>query len=597
MGFNQEIAKILNEMAILLDIEGVAFKPRAYEKAAIGVEALDKGVREIWKKGGMKALEDIPGVGAGIAGHIESLLKTGSFSEYKALKKKMPADIAGLTAVEGVGPKMVKTLYQKLHIRNVADLEAAARAGKIRGIAGFGKKSEEKILKGIEFLKSSGGRKPLGFILPEIREIESMIERFPEVDRVAVAGSVRRRKETIGDIDIVASSARPEKVMERFLALPFIAHVYARGSTKTNIRMKNGLDCDIRVVPKKSWGAALNYFTGSKDHNVALREIAAKNGWKLNEYGLFARSRTSRGLSPRRSGLQPREGGKSDFGACIAGRTEEEIYEKLGLRYIEPELRENAGEIDAARRNKLPKLIGYGDLKGDLQVQTDWTDGEDSIEKMARAAEEAGLHYIAITDHTKSLAMTGGSDEKKLLKQMGEIDRINRKFKGLKFKILKGAEVNIGKDGRLDIVDRILAKLDVVGAAVHSHFNLSRALQTRRLIRVMENPHVDIIFHLTGRIIGRRPAIDLDIDEIIAAAKRTGTVLEIDAYPDRMDIRDEYARKCVDAGVKMSIDSDAHRVSHFKYLEHGIAAARRGWAEKKDIINAWPVEKMLKMLK
>ena len=570
---NQEIAKVLYEMAALLEMEGVAFKPRAYEKAAMAVEALDTDVRDIHKNGGLKALAVIPGVGRGIAGHLESLLKTNTFSEYKALKKKTPVDIAGLTAVEGVGPKMVKILWQKLHIRTLADLERAARAGKIRALARFGKKSEEKILKGVEFLKSSGTRRVLGFLLPEIRQIEKMIQDFPEVDMAMVAGSVRRRRETIGDIDILASSAHPEKVMERFLALPMIAHVYATGSTKTNVKLKNGLDADLRVVPKKSWGAALNYFTGSKDHNIVLREIAIKKGLKLNEYGLFR--------------------GKK----MIAGKNEEELYKTLGLRTIEPEMREMAGEIEASCADKLPKLIGYGDLKGDLQVQTDWTDGEDSIEKMAHGARDMGLEYIAITDHTRSLAMTGGADEKKLARQGEAIDKLNKKFKNTKFRILKGAEVNIDKNGLLDIDDAALAKLDVVGAAVHSHFNLPRKEQTERVARAMQNPHVDIIFHLTGRIIGKRGPIDLDIDEIIECARRTKTVLEIDAFPDRLDIRDEYVRKCVAAGVKMSIDSDAHAVGHFKYLEHGIAAARRGWAGKKDIINAWPLEKMKSFLK
>ena len=572
---NQEIAKILHEMAELYEMEGVLFKPRAYEKAALGVEALDMEIKEIFKAEGEKGLLKIPGVGAGIARHIETILKGKNFAEYERLKKKIPVNISELAAIEGVGPKMIKVLYQKLKIKNLKDLEAAAKAGKIAKLERFGKKSEEKILKGIEFLKKSGGRRVLGFILPEIRNLERMIQNFPEVEQALVAGSTRRRKETIGDIDILATSKNPEKVMDRFLGLPFIEHVYAKGKTKTMVKLKNGLDADIRVVPKESYGAALNYFTGSKDHNIALREMAIKKGWKLNEYGLFR--------------------GKKQ----VAGRTEEEIYKALGLRYIEPEMRENTGELELAKIGKLPKLIGYGDLKGDLQTQTNWTDGEDSIEKMAEAAEKLGLEYIVITDHTKSLAMTGGADEKKLLKQMAEIDKINKKLhaSGFKIRVLKGAEVNIGKDGSLDIEDKVLAKLDVVGVAMHSHFKLSRSDETRRVIRAMENSNVDIIFHLTGRIINRREPIEINIDEIIKAAKRTGTILEIDAYPDRLDIKDDYIKKCVEAGVKMSIDSDAHSAAHFKYLEHGIAQARRGWAEKKDIINTWPLEKMLGFLK
>lgn len=570
---NKEIAKILNEMSVLYEMEGVQFKPRAYEKAALGIQALDKEIKEIYERGGLRALEEIPGVGKGIAFHIEELLKKGHFSDYDTLKKKTPVNISELTTVEGVGPRMVKVLWEKLKIRNLGDLEKAARGGKIRRLEHFGEKSEQKILKGIEFLKKSGGRQILGFMLPEIRNLEKMIQSFPEVDEAIVCGSVRRRKETIGDIDILATSSKPQKVMERFLNLPFIDHVYGKGLTKTNVRLKNGLDADLRVVPKESFGAALNYFIGSKDHNITLRELAIKKGWKLNEYGLFR--------------------GKK----MIAGRTEEELYKKLGLRYIEPELRENTGEIEAARQNRLPRLIGYGDLRGDLQVQTDWTDGENSIEEMAKAAAEAGLEYIAITDHTRSLAMTGGSDEKKLLRQIEEIKKIDKRLLKSDFRILTGAEVNIGKDGSLDIEDEVLKKLDVVGAAVHSHFNLSRAEQTKRIIRAMENQNVDIIFHLTGRIINRRGPIELDIDEIIEAAKRTGTVLEINAYPDRADIKDDYIRKCVEAGVKMSIDSDAHSKEHFKMLEFGISQARRGWAEKKDVVNTRPWNELKEFLK
>lgn len=570
---NREIAKILFEMAALFEMQEVAFKPRAYEKASVGIESLGEEAAALYQSGGLKRLMEIPGVGRGIAEHLEELFKTGHFKEYDALKKKVPVRISELVEIEGVGPKMVKILWEKLRIRNLSDLERAARAGKIKKLPHFGIKSEEKIIKGIAFLKQSGGRRIMGTFLPEVRLLEETIRAFPEVEKIAVAGSIRRRKETIGDIDMVAVSSSPAKVMERFLALPQVGHVYGKGPTKTNVRLKNGLDADLRVVPQKSFGAALNYFTGSKDHNIKLREIAIQKGLKLNEYGLFKKEK------------------------MVAGKTEQEVYEKLGLRYIEPEMRENTGEIEAARAGTLPKLVGYNDLKGDLQVQTDWTDGKNSIEEMADAARQMGLEYIVITDHTKSLAMTGGADEKKLMKQMEEIDKINRKFKSLKFKILKGAEVNIGKDGSLDIKDEVLAQLDVVGAAVHSFFHLSRTEQTKRVVKAMENQNVDIIFHLTGRVIHRREPIELDIEEIIKVAKRTGTILEIDAYPDRLDIKDDYIRKCVDAGVKMAINSDAHAIQHLSYLEVGIAQARRGWAEKKDIVNTRPVGEFLKMLK
>ena len=366
--------------------------------------------------------------------------------------------------------------------------------------------------------------------------------------------------------------------MEYFVNMPEVARVIAKGETKSSVKFSSGLDVDVRIVTEESYGAALNYFTGSKDHNVALRKIAIGKRWKLNEYGLF-NATSDKGQ-----------------GKMVAGKTEEEIYRALGMDYIEPEMRENTGEIELAQKHQLPKLVGYGDIHGDLQVQTNWTDGNDSIEVMANAAIKIGLKYIAITDHTKRLAMTHGLDERRILKQMAEIDIINKKFGG-KFRILKGTECDILKDGSLDLPDEILAKLDVVGVSVHSHFNLSRAEQTERIKRAIMNPHIDILFHPTGRLIQKREAYDVDIDEIIKSAKKTGTVLEINASPSRLDLKDEYVRKCVEAGVKMSIDSDAHAADQFSFLEFGVAQARRGWAEKKDIINAWTLDVMLKLLK
>jgi len=569
---NDEIAKIFYEIGEYLEMQGVAFKPRAYEKVAETIGSLQEEVAGIYKKGGLKAVEKIPGVGVSIAEKIAELVKTGKIKYYEQLKKKTPVNLSELINIEGLGPKHIKKLYQKLKIRNLKDLEKAAKAGKISKLEGFGKKSEENILKGIEFVKKSGGRFILGFVMSDIRVIEDRLKAFKEVKKIKVAGSVRRRKETIGDADILVISDKPKKIMDYFVSMPEVVRVYAHGNTKSAIKLKNGLDVDLRVVPEKSYGAALSYFTGSKDHNVKLREIAIKKGYKLNEYGLFK--------------------GKKQ----IAGRSEEEIYKALGMNYIEPEMREMTGEIGIAG---LPKLIKYNDLKGDLQVQTNWTDGKYSIEEMAKSAIDIGLQYIAITDHTKRLAMTNGLDKKRILKQMAAIDKVNRKLKakGSKFKVLKGTECDILKDGSLDLPDNVLAKLDVVGVSVHSLFNLSKKEQTERIKRAMKNPNVDIVFHPTGRLINRRKPYQVDIDEIIKTAKETKTILEIDAFPDRLDLKDEYIRKCVQAGVRMSIDSDAHSSSHYPFLEYGIAQARRGWATKNDIINAWPVEKMLKFLK
>jgi DNA polymerase (family 10) len=569
---NQKIAKTLMEIGVFLDMQGVAFKPRAYEKAAEAILSLEESVKDIYSQGGLKAVEDIPGVGASIGAKIEELLKTGRAKEHEELAKKIPVNLRELSSIEGLGPKSIKKLYEKLKIKDMKELEAAAKSGKIRKLEGFGEKAEENILKGIEFKKKSGGRFTLGHALPLSRMIEERIQKLPGVERALAAGSVRRRKETIGDIDILVIAKKPKPIMDYFTSMPDVARVLAHGETKSSVQLEAGLDADIRVVEPSSYGAALNYFTGSKDHNVSLRQLAIKKGYKLNEYGLF-------------------KGTKQ-----IAGKTEEDIYKALGLDYIEPEMRENTGEIELADKHALPKLVGYGDLLGDLQVQTDWTDGSASIEEMARAAMALGLKYIAITDHTKRLAMTNGLDEKRILKQMAEIDQLNKKFAG-KITILKGSECDILKDGTMDLTDEILAKLDVVGASVHSYFNLSREEQTKRIMRAMENKNVDIIFHPTGRIIQKREAYDVDMDALIKKAKETGTILEIDAYPERLDLKDEHIRKCVEEGVKMSIDSDAHASAHFQFLEYGIAEARRGWAKKSDIINTRDVDGMLKLLK
>jgi len=568
---NKEIAVILYEIGEYLEIKGVQFKPRAYEKAGYSVENLEEEVSEIYKKGGLKAVEDIPGVGVSIAKKIEELIKTGHLKYYEKLKKSLPVKIGELSSIEGVGPKMIFKLYKKLKVKNINDLEKAAKIGKIAKIAGLGKKTEEKILKGIEFLRKSGNRFILGSILPQARLIEDRLRNLKEVDRAAIAGSIRRMQETIGDLDILVTSEKPEKVIDFFVSMPEIVHIYSKGNTKTMVRLKNGMDADLRVVPDKSFGAALQYFTGDKRHNITLRILAEKKKYKLNEYGLWR--------------------GKK----LIAGRTEEEIYRALGMATPPPEIRTDSGEIQAALKNKLPKLIDYGDVKGDLQVTTDWTDGENSIEEMALVAQEIGLEYIAITDHTKSLAMTGGADEKKLLKQIAEIDRIQKKF--TKIKVLKGAEVNILKDGSLDIKDKVLARLDVVGIAVHSHFNLPRSEQTKRIVKAMRNKNADILFHPTGRLIQKRGPYDVDVEEIMKAAKETGTILEIDADPYRLDLKDEYIRKAVEAGIKLAIDADAHSKNSFHYLEYGIAQARRGWAAKNDIINTRPWPEVLKLLK
>lgn len=569
---NAEIAELLYEIGEFLAMQEEPFKPRAYEKTGDSVSELSESVVEIYKNSGIKGIENIPGVGKSIAQVIEEFILKGKSSYRAELQKAVPVNLKELSSIEGLGPKSIKKLYVYLKVKDLKTLEKAALTHKIAELSGFGEKAEQNILKGIEFLKKSGGRLTLGEVYPIAENIKERLLNVAGVSDVVIAGSTRRGRETVGDLDILAIAKDSKKIMKEFVSMEAVTKIIANGETKSSIKLKNGLDVDLRVVPAGSYGSALNYFTGSKAHNISLRKIAIKKGYKLNEYGLYRGTRQ------------------------IAGETEEAIYKALGLQYIEPEMRENTGEIELSATGKLPKLVGYKDLQGDLQVQTDWTDGAHSIEQMAKAAIACGLKYFVVTDHTKRLAMTGGLDDKKILKQMAEIDKLNKKFAG-KIKILKGSECDILKDGSMDLSDKTLSLLDVVGGAVHSSFNLSEKEQTLRICRAMENKNVDIIFHPTGRVIKKREAFEVDVEALIRKAKETGTILEIDAYPDRLDLKDDYIRKCVEVGVKLSIDSDAHSAEHFDFLKFGIMQARRGWAKKSDIINTRDVGGMLKMLK
>lgn len=573
---NQEIAQILREVAALYEMDNVPFKPRAYEKASQSVGALDEELEVIYRQKGPRGILDIPGIGQGITEHIEEILQTGRLKLHDELIAKRPVNLRELLDLQGVGPKTIKTFYEKLKIRNLHDLEKAVEAHRIQLLQGFGEKSEKELKAALEFRKQVGKRFVLGFIEPFVDDLVQKLSGSGFYKRLEVCGSFRRREETVGDIDILALSPKPREAMANFVNFPGAESVLEYGQTKSEIRLKNGLQIDLRIVPDGSWGAALQYFTGNKAHNIKLRKIAIEKGYKLSEYGLTGRSSRSRKLA--------------------SFQTEEAIYRTLLLPWIPPELRNDTGEIEVAQANKLPKILPYESLKGDLQVQTDWTDGTESIEKMAWAAMEARLEYICITDHTKSLAMTHGLDEERLMRQMREIDKINRKLKARnpKFQILKGAEVNILKDGRLDIKDQILAKLDVAGVAVHSHFKMSRKDMTKRLTLALSNPHVDVLFHPTTRIIQKRAPVDFDFGEILRAAKKNRAALEIDSYPDRLDLRDTLIREAVSAGVKLTVDSDAHASRHYKFLRFGIAQARRGWAGKADVLNTKNADDLLR---
>ena len=568
---NQEIAKILYDIARYLEMEGAAFKPYAYEKAALSLETLEEDIEEIYKKGGTKALKKIPGIGESIAEKIEEYLKKGKIKYYQELKKETPLNIGELIAVEGMGPKKTKILYQKLEIRDLKDLEKAARAHKIAPLFGFGEKTEKNILEGIAFLKRSKGRFLLGEILPVVKEVYEKLKRLKEVEKISLAGSVKRMKETIGDVDFLVVSKKPEKVLNFFVQQAGVIKIWGKGTTKASVRMKDGFDMDIRVVPEKSYGSALQYFIGSKEHNIATRKIAMQKGLKLSEYGLFR--------GPK----------------MIAGETEEGIYKALGMKWMPPELRENQGEIEAALEGKLPEIIGYKDIKGDLHCHSKWDGGANTILEMTETAQKMGYEYIGITDHTKFLRIEHGLDEKKLALQRKEIDRLNEKLKmkNEKFRILQGAETNILNDGSIDIKDEALKKLDYAIAGIHSNMRMPKDKMTERIIRAIKNPNVNIISHPTGRILKRRDEYLCDFDKILRAAKEYGVVLEINSYPERLDLNDQNIRRAKEVGVKMVINTDAHHKDQLRFIEFGIAQARRGWAEEKDIINCWPLERLL----
>jgi DNA polymerase (family 10) len=572
---NRNLAKMFYEIAEYLEMDGVPFKPYAYQKAAMTLEAMKEDVEDIYKKGGVKALRALPGVGEAIAKKIEEYLTTGKLKYYEEFKEKMPIDLNEITRVEGMGPRRARVLFEKLGVRNLKELEEAARGRRIAPLSGFGEKTENNILEAIEFLKRGKGRFLLGDLLPVAEEVLEKLRKVKGVKRADMAGSLRRMKETVGDVDFLVISRDPERVMDVFVSIPGVAKVWGRGKTKSSVRMTEGFDMDVRVIAPESYGAALQYFTGSKEHNIALRKIAIDRGFKLSEYGLF-------------------KGAKN-----IAARTEEEIYRRLGLQWIPPEMREDRGEIGLAEGGKLPELVSEEDIRGDLHVHSDWDGGRNSIEKIAETARERGYQYVGISDHTKFLKIERGLDEKKISERNREIDRLNEKGKkaGLRFRILKGCEANIMNDGSIDIMDEVLQELDFVIAGIHSQFKMTRAEMTERIIRALKNPHVDILSHPTGRILKRRDEYEVDFDRLLKVAREEGKILEINAYPERLDLNDINIMKAVKAGVRMVVNTDAHHVDQLVMMRYGVAQARRGWAEKKDIINTWPVTELLKVMK
>lgn len=549
----------------------VQFRARAYYRAADTIASLQENVADIYNDNGLRGLLEIPSIGKAIAAKIEEMIKTGKVKALEDMKAKIPMNIDEMSNIEGVGPKTIKAIYDTLKVKDLAGLEKAAAEGRLRKVPGFTEKKEQDVLKKIEFAKKGKGRRIIGEVWPLVKQIEKELAKVAGVKNAVAAGSTRRMKETIGDIDYLVAASDPEPVMDFFTSMPEVQEVLGRGPAKAFVKLAAGIDADLLVVPEESWGSALQYFTGSKEHSIELRKIAIAKGLRLNEWGVYCGEKK------------------------VAGKTEEEVYGALGLQWIPPEMRENAGEIELARQNRIPELVEYGSLKGDLQVHSENSDGTATIEEMARGAKEFGLDYIALTDHTKSLAMAGGLDEEELLDQANKIAELNDKLEG--FRVLASAEVNIMKDGSLDIANNVLDNLDIVGAAIHSNFNLPIEAQTERLIKAAENPSVDILFHPTGRLINRRQGYPVDIERVTEVAKDTGTVLEIDAHYDRLDLKDEYVRMAVKKGVKLVVDSDAHHPIHYAYLTFGIGQARRGWATQRDVLNTLSADRLLKALK
>ncbi|WP_419998698.1 DNA polymerase/3'-5' exonuclease PolX [Streptomyces boninensis] len=569
MGVNDDIAALLQEYADLLSITGGdAFKVRAYERAARAVGGHGADVAKL----GAKELKAIPGVGSSIADKVAEYLRTGKVAAIEEARAKIPAGVRELTEIPALGPKRALQLYDELGVDSVDALAAAIDERRLRGLKGFGPKSEEKLLHGIELLRAATGRVPVD-VATELAQ--SLVARLSEVAgcvRCAYAGSLRRRKETVGDLDILAAAEDSGPLMEAFAGHESVAEVIGRGETKTSVRTGDGVQVDLRVVPPGAWGAALQYFTGSKEHNVRTREIAVRKKLKLSEYGLF----------------------HAKSGRRIKVETEEDVYERLGLPWIPPPLREDRGEVRAALEGELPELLVEDDLRGDLHTHTDLTDGLDALETMVAAAKKRGYAYYAITDHAPDLRMQRMTKQK-MLAQRKQVAKLAERTKGMR--LLHGTELNIGPDGAVDWPGDFLASFDVCVASVHSHFDQPKDEMTRRFIAAAENPHVHIIGHPTTRKAGKRPGVDADWDAVFAACARTGTALEVNAHPNRLDLPDDLILRAREHGVRFSVDSDAHSVPDLDNMTYGVGIAQRGWLMAEDVINAWPLQKLRRFLR
>jgi DNA polymerase (family 10) len=567
---NHQVAEVFANIADMLEIQGeIIYKILAYRKAADNILHLGRDINDVWREG---RLREIPGVGQAIAEKIDELLRTGQLDFYERLKKEIPPGVVSLLSVPDVGPKTAKLLFERLGIDSITALEEAARAGKLRDLPGLGAKSEQKIIAGIEALSRRTRRIPLGTAWPVVEELLTALRQVPGVVQASAAGSLRRMRPTVGDLDLLVATAEPESVMAGFRSLPQVSEVMLSGTTKTSVLLHNGLQVDLRALEPARWGTALQYFTGSKEHNVRVREIAQDKGLSLSEYAF-----------KRRDGTE------------LLCAEEEAVYAALDLPWIPPELREDRGEIAAAREGRLPKMLELRDIKGDLHIHTTWSDGQASIAEMAEVARAQGYQYIAITEHSQSLGVAGGLAPEELRRQRTEIEAVNARYDD--FRLLRGVEVEIRADGVLDLPDDLLAELDVVIASIHSSLRQPRDRITARLVAAMRNPHVDIIGHPTGRILGQRDETEVDMDEVLRVAAETSTILEVNSGPQRLDLDEVYIRRAVEMGIKLVVNSDAHQPNGLANMFYGVAMARRGWAEAKDVLNTWPLEELHKNLK
>lgn len=569
---NSDVARILDRIADLLDIQGAnRFRVRAYRNAARTISSLSRNISDMVKGG--EDVTSLAGIGKDLAAKIKEIVETGSLKYLTDLQKEIPDELGDMMQIADLGPKRVKTIYEKLKVSSIADLKRAAQENRIQALDGFGEKTETKILEAIERMEKEGEspRRKLVEAEEVALPLVEYLRKVKGVMQAEIAGSYRRRRETVGDLDILVTCRKGSKVMDAFVGYEDVERILGQGQTKSSVVLKSGLQVDLRVLPQVSYGAGLLYFTGSKAHNVALRTMAVKRKIKISEYGAF-------------------RGDKR-----IAGRTEEEMYDLFDLPYIPPELREDRGEIDAALADELPRLVTLDDIRGDLQSHTKASDGKYTLEEMARAAKDKGYEYLAVTDHSKRVSMANGLDEKRLARHIEEVEKLNEKFKG--FRVLKSVEVDILKDGSLDLSDSILKELDIVVCSVHYNFNLSRKQQTRRVLKAMENPVFNIFAHPTGRLINEREPYDIDLEEIMREARKNGCFLEVNAQPDRLDLNDIHCKMAKDHGVKVAISTDAHSIDGLEAVKYGIWQARRGWIEADDVINTRTWKQLKKLIK